>query len=671
MLPQSAQRPSAAASPREISMRHLCTFVSLGAALALGCPAAGNPPKPTTGPAQVSGDPDAEPVPGPAPVPAGKEPALTAKGPPAQLTPPDKVPPERRVWAYVDGVRRAMDLEEARAVGLTVVDLSDDWVPYIFWPATPGKDDHKDNEYLDNYVDLANDRIDVDGGTLRKGEHNYHEVYGIPPTLSVLRRRFLGDEEKPCFARLNYEVFKRYEGMLRPGEGKKKSGPKSEWARKAVEQLQQRLLCEGLLGRRPPKLKPGVMDHAVQEGVRRFERKNHIYGHGFVTEKTAQALARTPLENNHESLKRVLTERAVSASGVVEDGTGRASYRGADGKTHRTGDLVGAVGASIVKHLGLESPEAALAFMKAHTEENFERLLVAVPLPALPEYYADHMDLSVVIDRGDVWYDLPFDEKGRKLSQGRSKLPSFTLYTTYNGQQIPLVRWRTTIGSWQPEMRDGQEYYKYKISDVGPRVWKNIVAGPVWVPPPATPSSDLAKVRSVGSRMERVVAQSAFGPGYASAYGLAAAMHVTKTGADNQVRTHGSVNYMSIKAGFSHGCHRLYNYAAVRLFSFVLRHRRFDRRGQTKIGYSHRFEHKGEEFNINLHTRGYYYDMKPPVPVNVLEGRIKGKLQKPVEEYVKKPSTVYQEDLPSGKPKTPGKKPKEGTPSSMGQEQPI
>ncbi|MBI4767005.1 MAG: hypothetical protein HY787_20860, partial [Deltaproteobacteria bacterium] len=35
----------------------------------------------------------------------------------------------------------------------------------------------------------------------------------------------------------------------------------------------------------------------------------------------------------------------------------------------------------------------------------------------VPEYYSDSMDLSVVIDRGDVWYDFPFDEKGRRLTQ--------------------------------------------------------------------------------------------------------------------------------------------------------------------------------------------------------------------------------------------------------------
>jgi hypothetical protein len=211
------------------------------------------------------------------------------------------------------------------------------------------------------------------------------------------------------------------------------------------------------------------------------------------------------------------------------------------------------------------------------------------------------------------------------------------------------VSWRTTIGGWNAEMRNGQEYYKYKMSDVGPRVWKHVVAGPVWVPPPNTPPSDLVKYRSVAGKSQRVVGQSTFGPGYASAYGLVAAFHVTKRGRDNGIRMHGSVNYMSIlRRAFSHGCHRLLNFQAVRLFSFVLRHRNFERKGQSKLAYNHRFEHRGEEFHISLHTRGYYYELTPPLPVNVLEGRLKGKLKEPTKEYVKKPSVVYQEDLNKG-----------------------
>ena len=107
---------------------------------------------------------------------------------------------------------------------------------------------------------------------------------------------------------------------------------------------------------------------------------------------------------------------------------------------------------------------------------------------------------------------------------------------------------------------------------------------------------------------------------------------------------------MSIRGSFSHGCHRLYNYSAVRLFSYVLRHRPFKRLGQAHVGYTKRFEYKGDEFQVNIHTRGYRYELTPPVPVNVLKGRIKGERKEPYEDYVKKPGKVYQSDLvPKGK----------------------
>ena len=69
---------------------------------------------------------------------------------------------------------------------------------------------------------------------------------------------------------------------------------------------------------------------------------------------------------------------------------------------------------------------------------------------------------------------------------------------------------------------DGHVYMKYKNSDIGPRVWKNIVAAPVWIPPDGTPAKDLLtrKVldRNVGP--VTVVNTDVMGPGYQSAYGL-------------------------------------------------------------------------------------------------------------------------------------------------------
>ena len=671
-------------------MRFAISLTVLLLLAGLGCRATGTPV--TSQPRAASDEPGA---------PEARE-AARPEGQPA-LTPPEKIPPERRVWAYIKGQRRLMDMDEARSYGLTLLDLSDDWVPYIFWDQTPGKDDQEPNAYQASYVALANDLIDVDGVKLGKKERNYLEVFGIPPTLSVLRRRFVSDEQRACFKELDYDTFKEYHGSIRvvdPATSKReekkffgargaynkalraagvstleallknpqyKSAAENyrmwKWRHDAIRGAQKRLVCEGMFGKQTPRVKPGVMDWGVRQALRRFERKHNVYGWGMLLKDTLAAMGRTSRENNFESLRRVLTERVIGATGVLEDGTiTKSTYKTAAGKKIRVRNMVQEMSDAVMEELGLTDADRARDFITGYKEEAFKRLYVAVKLPSVPDYYSDHMDLEMVVDRGDVWYDFPnkFNAAGKIIRQGRSSYPHQTLYVKWNEQRIPLVRWRTTIGGWQPEMRHGEEYYKFKVSDVGPRVWKNIVAGPVWVPPHNTPPDDMVKRRLVRGRSERIVGHHTFGPGYASAYGLVAAFHVTKEGHDNQVRTHGTVNYMSINSsqGFSHGCHRLYNFRAVRLFSFVLRHRPFIRKGQSKLSYQHRFEFQGEEFQLDLRTRGYYYEMTPPVPVNVLEGTIRGTLQQPVEQYLKKPTEMYQSDLPTMNNKTPAGAPR-------------
>jgi hypothetical protein len=45
-------------------------------------------------------------------------------------------------------------------------------------------------------------------------------------------------------------------------------------------------------------------------------------------------------------------------------------------------------------------------------------------------------------------------------------------------------------------------------------------------------------------------------------------------------------------------------------------------------------------------SRGYYYVLDPPLPVNVLEGEIKGDQKKPVVGYVPEPWGTYPPGLP-------------------------
>jgi hypothetical protein len=269
--------------------------------------------------------------------------------------------------------------------------------------------------------------------------------------------------------------------------------------------------------------------------------------------------------------------------------------------------------------------------------------ITSAPLPPPRNY---DIDLSVEIDRGDVWYDFPFDNRGRPVEQRRDHYPHLIMFARWNGQKIPLCRWRTTIGSWRSEVHpDGRIYMKYKNSDVGERVWKNIVAGPVWIPPDGTPARDLLTQRVLDRKVGAVtvVNSDVMGPGFQSAYGLVLAIHIDpkRGGFDNQIRTHGSVDYTSIARRFSHGCHRLVNNRAVRMFDFVLRHHPFRRIGDVPLHVRRRFDVDGKPYAYKLDTRGYYYELARPVPVDVSEGRIMGAVKKPITAFVRKPGVDY------------------------------
>ena len=81
--------------------------------------------------------------------------------------------------------------ENAKRDGLTIVDLSDDWLPFIF-SEEPGKPQPL-RPYL---IDLANGRFAHSGGEYaRAREDRFFEAFGIFPTLNGLRRR-LADNKR-------------------------------------------------------------------------------------------------------------------------------------------------------------------------------------------------------------------------------------------------------------------------------------------------------------------------------------------------------------------------------------------------------------------------------------------------------------------------------------------
>ncbi len=617
--------------------------------------------------------------------------------------------PAGKAWVMGDGAPKAIDIGEAEARGMTVIDLGDGWTPYIFTEKTAGIDDDKPNTYRERYLGLANDKTDQWGESLESGEHNYLELYGIPPTLSVVWNEWqsIATEVEPCLAKEGYdgEVFTRFKGTITykktttkkrkrsaswfeselrkkakkakidlstpEGQQAAATNPKTKSIYKQWRELQdeidvianaqRRFKCEGEFGEEGSgkTFQLGVFDAPTTHALAAFERKHDIMGWGHFKDDNVAMLARSPIDVVHGRLLRVIEERVVSAAGIVEDGSAakwKKDFRWKDksGKEQPLRDLVQEFTDSAVKQLGLDTPESAQKQLEqwAAQEGGFEKLLVAVKLPPLPEYYAPDMEFDAVIDRGDVWYDFPYDEAGNKKAQPRSRYPHLTLYTTYEGQRIPLVHWRTTIGSWRNEMKDGEIMLKYKNSDVGARVWKDIMAAPVWIPPNTTPPEELVKGYWRKGKFRRDVNYPEIGPGYRSAYGLVAAYHIREikdeTGAvtsefDNSIRTHGSVDYMSILRRYSHGCHRLYNMDAVRLFSFILRHREYTRMGQKPVGVRRNLEVEERTFNMRIDTRGYEYELVRPIPVMVTEGRVKGKRRSPIVDYIPKPVAVPED----------------------------
>ncbi|HWB75628.1 MAG TPA: hypothetical protein VG755_11755 [Nannocystaceae bacterium] len=606
-------------------------------------------------------------------------------------------------WAFENGEAKRIELERAEAQGYTIVDLSDAWTPYIFTEKTPGQDDSKPNEYRTRYQGLASDAVDQWGEKLDADEHNYLELYGIPPSLSVIWREWqsIPTDVQPCLDKAGYDdsIFDRFRGTIaysKPSASKRvrtaawtkaalrkkakkakldldtpeglaqaATHPKTKSLYKqwravqdevdVIANAQKRFSCErefdGNGGR--GKVELGVFDSETTHALAAFERKHDIMGWGHFKDDNVAMLARSPTEAAHARLQRMITERVVSSAGIVEDGSApkwKKDFRWKDksGKEQPLRDLVTEFSDAAFTQLAIGTPEQAEAALKkwAELDGGFENFLVALKLPAKPEYYSEDMKFETLIDRGDVWYDFPYDELGNKKSQPRQRYPHLTLYVNYEGQKIPLVHWRTTIGSWRNEMKDGELQLKYKNSDVGARVWKDIMAAPVWIPPATTPPEELVKGYWRKGKFRRDVNYPEIGPGYRSAYGLVAAYHVREikddegnvtSELDNSIRTHGSVDYMSILRRFSHGCHRLYNMDAVRMFSFILQHRPYTRIGKQPVGVRRNLVIEDRTFNMRIDSRGYKYELVEPIPVMVTEGRIRGRRHSPITEYLKKP----------------------------------
>jgi hypothetical protein len=83
------------------------------------------------------------------------------------------------------------------------------------------------------------------------------------------------------------------------------------------------------------------------------------------------------------------------------------------------------------------------------------------------------------------------------------------------------------------------------------------------------------------------------------------------------------------------------NHLAIRLYSFILKHRHRQIAGDQPLNFSRQFLSNDRVYEIRIPSRGFAYYLDPPLPVNVLEGEIKGTERKPIQGYVPKPGVEY------------------------------
>ena len=482
--------------------------------------------------------------------------------------------------------------ENARRDGLTVVDLSDDWLPYIF-SEVPDKPQPL-RPYL---IDLANGRMRPGSAYARPREDRFFEAFGISPSLNLLRRRLADSKRHACHERVKDAVLEELspKNVIPAEEPEKVPNPDPATVRetpmiltgrtlsprpltavekRAVVAMQAHLRCEDLLS---GKANGARMDRRTVEGLKVYQRLLMLADSGSIDLDTRTALLGDSREHDFRALLRALRERVVDATGLLEDGSalgvlGQVQGRVLDSAEFRplpveaataqsapaseapTGnvtpapDLIAAATQAASQALGWTSPEAVLAstLVAAPAPPPSSRrparkaargalaplpTAVAIRLPPLPAYHSAKMDLRAEIDRGEVVLARPkLDKDGhKKWHPPVSDRPTLTLYARVGKGEVALGRWPTTIGGWKTiEKSDGSMALKYKESVTGDALWPEILATPTWHPATGIPTRKLLIKR--GNTWEPKT--EIIGPGYRAAYGLVALVHHQIEGVD-------------------------------------------------------------------------------------------------------------------------------------------
>jgi hypothetical protein len=583
------------------------------------------------------------------------------------------------VHVYAAGrLQRQLCPAEASAAGLTIVDLRDDWAPYSLDGAARDVG-AAPPAYREVYIELANGRF---GDDPLAAEDRYLELFGITPTFSLIHTELDDEARHRCHEAIDDAPLVAAEPPIRRETRDRARARQADLTKQralvggalkrlkladraalaahsranaalvarferaealqaAIDALQAHLVCDRLL---PPKAATGAFDVATSIALRAYQRRHVIVASGELDAETKAALLRTSREQDLRLALRALRQRVTDAAGLIEDGSARGEWgtvlgRALDGPALQyqgvypplpggAPDRISPATEAAARAFGWTDFASAQAFIHRHFEGPKPPPRFAVALPAPPAYYARPLELRAEIDRGQIWYE----HKSRHRRPERRAV--LILYASSGpGEEVALIRWPTTVGGWQEEkLKSGRIVVAYKGSDVGPRIWRDLVVAPVWYPPRSTPDAELVRYRAGAWELK----SDLLGPSYRSAYGMAMLIHhreLERDGQpvlyDNGIRSHGAVNYRSILLGQSHGCHRLYNHHILRLTAFLLQHHGYSARGPAAATVRRTLRHKRRAFPLALDDRGFYFELQPPIPVDVLEGEIMGKQKQP------------------------------------------
>ena len=226
--------------------------------------------------------------------------------------------------------------EAARKDGLTVVDLSDDWLPFVF-----SETQEKPQPLRPFLQDLANGRMRSGRNYARPREDRFFEAFGIFPSLSLVRRRLADKRRHACHDKVKDAVLEELapKNVIPPEEPEKIPNPNPETAKetpmiqtgrtlpprpltatetRAVIAMQAHLRCEDLLS---GKASSGRMDRRTAEGLRTYQRLHMLADNSKIDADTRTVLLGDSREHDFRMLLRVLRERVVDATGLLEDGS--------------------------------------------------------------------------------------------------------------------------------------------------------------------------------------------------------------------------------------------------------------------------------------------------------------------------------------------------------------